>query len=95
MAEMVAEATKWRQATIERLVTSIGVCQDCRVAPIEVIDRPPTFEVEILDDADRVLRSIGLPLSNPYSQYHQGQALKITEVLRMLCLECSRRRAGL
>jgi len=51
---------------------------DCRVAPIEVIHRPPTFDLELLgaDDAgvaDRV---------------------RIIEIVWLLCLECSARRSA-
>lgn len=94
LADMMAEAAKHYTATLERLIKPSQVCMDCRVAPVEVIHRPPTIEVAVVDVGDGQLQTVGLDALNPYLQ-DTSSGLRVTLVLRLLCLECSRRRTGL
>ena len=84
--EMILEAAKLHAQQLENIVKTLGVCQWCRVAPIQVIAQPPTFEVELLNDP--VLTAVvGYPAVNPFINYNTR--VRITEVVCFLCLDCA------
>lgn len=87
--EMILEAAKLHAQQLRGIVKNLGVCQWCQVDPIQVIARPPTFEVELLNDPVRI---IGYPVTNPFISCNTR--VRLTEVLCFLCLDCAPQSEG-
>lgn len=82
--DMILEAAKLHAEQLRHIAKTLDVCQWCRVGPIQVIARPPTFEVELLDDPARI---IGYSITNPH--VNCNTRVRLTEVLCFLCLGCA------
>jgi len=85
--EMLFEAAKLHAQQLGNMVRTMVVCQRCRLNPIQVIARPPTFDVELLND--QFLTAVGYPARNPFNTFNHTM-VRITEIVQFLCGDCAR-----